>query len=71
MIDKLTKQLINKLILEFNKEENKQKINEELFNPVLKIFTNKIYPYISLLFIIYTINLIIIISILVLVIIKK
>ena len=71
MIDKLTKQLINKLILEFNKEENKQKLNEELFNPVLKIFTNKIYPYISLLFIVYSINLIIIISILVLVIIKK
>ena len=71
MIDKLTKQLINKLILEFNKEENKQKLNEELFNPVLKIFTDKIYPYISLLFIVYSINLIIIISILVLVIIKK
>jgi len=71
MIDKLTKQLISKLILEFNKEENKQKLNEELFNPVLKIFTDKIYPYISLLFIVYSINLIIIISILVLVIIKK
>lgn len=71
MIEKLTKQLINKLIVEFKKEENKNKLNEELFNPVLKLLTNKIYPYISLLFIVYSLNLIIIISILILVIIKK
>ena len=71
MIDKLTKQLIDKIIIEFKKEENKDKINNELFNPVLKIFTNRIYPYISLLFIIYSLNLIIIIAILIIVIVKK
>ena len=71
MIDKLTKQLIDKMINEFKKEENQTKLNDELFNPVLKIFTDRIYPYISLLFLIYSINLIIIIVILVLVILKK
>ena len=71
MIDKLTKQLIKKMINEFKKEENQTKLNDELFNPVLKIFTDRIYPYISLLFLIYSINLIIIIVILVLVILKK
>ena len=71
MIEKLTKQLIEKFICEFNKEDNKKKLNEEILNPIFKSFSDKIYPYISLLFIIYSLNLIIIIAILVLVIIKK
>lgn len=71
MIEKLSKQLIEKFVSEFNKEDNKNKLNQEILNPIFKSFSDKIYPYISLLFIIYSLNLIIIIAILVLVIIKK
>ena len=71
MIDKISKQIIEKMVNEFNKEDNQKKLNNELLNPIFKTFTDRIYPYISLLFIIYSINLIIIIAILVLVIIKK
>jgi hypothetical protein len=71
MIEKLTKQLIEKMVCEFNKEDNQNKLNQEILNPIFKSFSDKIYPYISLLFIIYSLNLIIIIAILVLVIIKK
>jgi len=71
MIEKLSKQLIEKFVSEFNKEDNKNKLNQEILNPIFKSFSDKIYPYISLLFIIYSLNLIIIIAILILVIIKK
>jgi hypothetical protein len=71
MIEKISKQIIEKMVNEFNREDNQKKLNNELLNPIFKTFTDRIYPYISLLFIIYSINLIIIIAILVLVIIKK
>lgn len=66
MIDKLTKDFINKIIVEFNKTENKEKIENEILNPFLTKFSDRIYPYVSLLFIMYTVNLILIIIVLVL-----
>jgi hypothetical protein len=66
MIDKLTKEFINKLTIEINKEDNKIKLEKEIINPILCIFSNKIYPYVSLLFIMYSINLILIIIVLIL-----
>ena len=71
MISKLTTQLINKMIEEFNNIDNKIKFEKEILNPILSTFTNKLYPYISLLFIMYSINLFFLILILILILLKK
>ena len=68
MIDKLTRDLINKIIIELNKQDNKDKLEKEVFGPILSNFSDRIYPYVSLLFIMYSLNLILIIIILVLII---
>ena len=67
MIDKLTKDLIDKIIIEINKEDNKDRIENKiinpLINPIINNFSSKLFPYISLLFIMYSFNIILIISI--------
>ena len=63
-MNKFIKKTINKLLEEFNDEENKNKIYEEVITPILDKFTEKIYPYVTLLFVMYTLNLILIIAIL-------
>ena len=66
MVDKIAKDVINRIIVELNKDDNKIKLEKEIINPILMIFSNKIYPYVSLLFIMYAINLLLIIIVLVL-----
>jgi hypothetical protein len=66
MVDKIAKDVINRIVVELNKEDNKTKLEKEIINPILVMFSNKIYPYVSLLFIMYTINLLLIIVVLVL-----
>ena len=68
MIEKIIKDFIDKFILEFKKEENQKKLEFEILNPILTHYTNKIYPYISLLMFLYFINLLLIILILFLII---
>ena len=68
MLEKLTKDFINKLIIEINKDENKTKLEQEVINPIFSNFADRIYPYVSLLFIMYSLNLILIIIVLVLII---
>jgi hypothetical protein len=69
MLEKLTKDFINKLIFEFNKADNKDKLEKKIINPILSNFAERIYPYVSLLFIMYSLNLILIIIVLILLII--
>jgi hypothetical protein len=69
MMDKLIKDFVKKTADEIKKKDNKDLIEKEIVQPVLKKFTDRIYPYVSLLFIIYSINLVLIIIILVLIII--
>jgi hypothetical protein len=69
MIDKLIKDFVKKAVVEIKKQENKDLIEKEIIDPVLKSFTERIYPYVSLLFIMYSLNLVLIIIILVLLII--
>ena len=69
MIDKLVKDIIKKCVEEIKKEENKYLIETDLINPILKNFSERIYPYVSLLFIMYSLNLLLIIIILILIII--
>lgn len=71
MIEKLTKDLINKIIVEIKKDENKLKIKNDILNPLLCEFSNKIYPYINILFVMYIINIFLIIIVLFLVVLKK
>jgi len=68
MIDKIVKDFIKKIIIEFKKKENKEIIESELVTPILDRFTESIYPYVSLLFIMYSLNLVLIIVILILII---
>lgn len=56
MAEKITKDLINRIINEIKKEENQQKIENEIFNPILIKFSNKFYPYIKIILSIYIIN---------------
>jgi hypothetical protein len=71
MIDKLITDFVLKTAFEIKKKKNKDLIEKEIIEPVLKKFTNRIYPYVSLLFIIYSINLVLIIIILILIICNK
>ncbi len=64
MINKYVKRILNEILEEFNNEENKKKIYEDILTPILYKFTDSIYPYVTLLFIMYIINLILIIAIL-------
>ena len=71
MIDKLTKDIINKLNIELKKEENKKIIRDQIINPILSEITDAIYPYINMLFFMYSLILILIIIIPILIILKK
>jgi len=71
MIDKLTKDFIEKFVSEIKKEDNKKKLKEDIVYPILNEFSDKIYPYISILFVMYSLNLVLIIVILFLILIKK
>jgi len=68
MLDKITKDFISKIVIEINKEENKTKLEQEVINPIFTNFANRIYPYVSLLFIMYSLNLILVIIVLILII---
>ena len=45
MISKLTTEIIDKCIIEFNKEENKKKIFNNLIDPTVIYILDKLYPY--------------------------
>jgi hypothetical protein len=71
MIDKLTKDFIDKIVIEIKKDDNKKTLKEEILNPIFSEFSDKIYPYINILFIMYSLNLVLIIVILFLTILRK
>ena len=68
MIEKFTKNLLEKFIYQLNDETNKKKINEKILNPLFE-FYQRLSPYISILFIMYGFSLILTIVILILIII--
>jgi len=70
-MDKIANNIMDKFICKLNNDENKKKINEEILNPIFKEFSNKIYPYVSLIFLMYILNLILVIIILTLILKKK
>lgn len=58
------KKTLQKVLEEFNNEENKKKLYDDVITPVLQKFQEKIYPYVTMLFIMYSINLVLIVAIL-------
>lgn len=70
-MENITKKFIDKIICHLNKKDNKDKINKEILNPIFQKFSNRIYPYVSLLFMMYILNLILVIVILTLIYLKK
>ena len=71
MIDDIITDIFNKLLLYIKSPKIKKKINNELLEPLFINIYNILYPYVSLLFIMYILNLVLIIIILILIIIKK
>tara|TARA_B100001093_G_scaffold518590_1_gene603983 strand:+ start:3232 stop:3465 length:234 start_codon:yes stop_codon:yes gene_type:complete len=71
MIDELAKDFLFKISTELKKDENKRSIKEEIIEPLFNEISVKIYPYISILFGMYCINLILIIIILLIILMKK
>jgi hypothetical protein len=69
MVEKLTSDLLNRFINEIKKEEHQKKIEIEILNPVLIKFSNKIYPYVKIVFIIFILNFLLVFIILILIII--
>jgi hypothetical protein len=65
------KKTLQKIIEEFNDEDNKKKLYDDVVTPIIEKFTEKIYPYVTLLFVMYSINLILIIAILLIIIMTR
>jgi hypothetical protein len=56
MIEKITKNIIDKFKIEFNKDENQKKIKKDFFDPIINNIKKIIYPYVLLLFILCILN---------------
>lgn len=69
MVEKLTSDLLNRVINEIRKEEHQKTIEIEILNPLLIKFSNKIYPYVKVVFSIFILNFLLILIILILIII--
>lgn len=46
VIKKLTTEIIDKIIVEFKKEENRNKINTYIIDPTIYYILDRLYPYI-------------------------
>ncbi len=71
MIQKLTADILYKCINELKKEENQDKIDKNIVQPIISNLSSKLYPYMIILFIMYILILILIISILIIIILNR
>ena len=46
MIEKISKEILEKIFFEFKKPENRDKINENIINPIIYHIFRQLYPYI-------------------------
>lgn len=63
-IGQMTDTIINQIICEINKKENKEKLNMLILNPIINKINKKIYPYFLIFSILIILILILIIIIL-------
>jgi hypothetical protein len=68
MLGKVTNELIEKLIFEFQKEDNQDKLKSHIIDPVICYILDRLYPYILITSIIFILTLVIAICILFLII---
>jgi uncharacterized membrane protein YfhO len=61
MIEQFASDLLNRLSTELKKENNIKRIEDEIICPLLSSVSSRIYPWITLLFIMYTLILVLII----------
>ena len=71
MLNKLSVDIISKIIKEVNIDENKRIINDSLINPLSNEIISRIFPYLITTFCIYILILIFIILIMIILIQKK
>jgi hypothetical protein len=70
MTEKLTKELLSRIVDEIKKEENQKKIEIDILNPILIKFSNKIYPYVKIVFSIFILNFILVLIIFIMILCK-
>lgn len=68
MAEKITKDLLNRIITEIKKDENQKKLENDVLNPILTTFSNKIYPYVKIIFSIFILNFLLVLIIFILII---
>ena len=71
MIEKLTSDLIAKIIKQIDTKENKERISKGIIDPLVCNINERIHPYIITIFCMYILILILIICILIILISKK
>lgn len=67
MVEKITKNILKKIIDEVKKDDNQELIELELISPIIKKCREKAYPYVSIIFYMYILNIILMIIILILI----
>ena len=74
LINKLTKDFIDKIIIEFEKQDNKEKINDKLIHPIMFYISSyismRIYPFLIMGSIIFFLTFLFVIIILIVLIYK-
>ncbi len=64
MLGKFTNELIQKLILEFKKDENQEQLKTHIIDPIICYILDRLYPYIFVTSAIFILLLLIVLSIL-------
>ena len=65
IIDKITKELVQKILLEANKKDNIEKIKKQIIDPIIKYALQHMYPYIIVTSITFFLTFIIAVAILI------
>jgi hypothetical protein len=56
IVKKLTKNIIGKLVEEFNNIDNREKIENQIVNPIIYYISNKIYPFFLIILMLIILN---------------
>ena len=56
IVKKLTKNIIGKLVEEFNNIDNREKIENQIVNPIIYYISNKIYPFFLIILLLIVLN---------------
>jgi hypothetical protein len=71
MLESFTKDIIENIIDNLNNNETKEILKNKILEPIIQEFQDKLKPYLSLMVLIYGLNLLLIILILILLLINR